>query len=389
MPATSSGFLTLAGLLLLLAGTVSGAEAQEASCRQLEARLASLPAGDGNDGLFQRYDAAVAEQREELSIARQRASDLDCGFAFGFGSDACQAINLKVERMEANLADLQRKRVLLSKRSAADNGGERRRLLAAIEARGCDGARSLQETVAASPAPPVEPVPPDEGGLFDRLSRGSIEYVSPPGQTEDDSDGLPAFDEDSVRAYRTMCVRTCDGYYFPMSASSSRNDFARDQGNCESICPGTEIRTYYQRSVDYDIDRMMSTATEEPYTDLSTAYLYRSADVARPAACGCGKVATAQNFSIIAGEGSAAAEVVAAKPAIPHPWQRPDAAADPETLANVDGRFGSRQIAELLKPRLTKRPPAGERKVRVVGPTFLPDPSVATDRPVPAPRISR
>ncbi len=185
-------------------------------------------------------------------------------------------------------------------------------------------------------------------------------------------------------AFRTVCVRSCDGYYFPMSASSSRDEFARDQENCESICPGTDMRTYYQRSGNYDVGAMMSTATDEPYAELSTAYLYRSPQAPRPPACGCGKVATEQNFSVLAGEGSAAEEVVPAEPVTPYPWPRPDSASDPETLANRDGGLDAKVIAEILKPRLAKRPPAGERKVRVVGPTFLPGQAAAEDPRVPA-----
>lgn len=372
---------TCGTLLLLAAGTA--ARAQDLSCGELEARLAALTTGGGSI-VYQRYDAAVAEQRDELAIARQQAEQQDCGFSLGEGSDTCQAINLTIERMQSNLADLQRKRTALAKRSRTEAQSERGDLLAALEAEGCRGGEAARRAEPIEPEQATGTVAENDGGLFDRLSRGSIEFV-PPDQGTIEIE-TPSFDEDSVRAYRTICVRTCDGYYFPMSASSSRNDFARDQENCESICPGTEVRTYYQRSSDYDVTRMMSTASDEPYAEMSTAYLYRSADAERPPACGCGKLATEQNFSIIAGEGSAATEVVQAKPEIPRPWPRPDTATDPETLANRDGGLTSEQVAELLKPRLTKRLPAGERKVRVVGPTFLPDPAAAEDRPVPAQR---
>ena len=40
--------------------------------------------------------------------------------------------------------------------------------------------------------------------------------------------------------YRTVCVRTCDGYYFPISYSTVPNRFADDQRTCQRECPAAE-----------------------------------------------------------------------------------------------------------------------------------------------------
>jgi hypothetical protein len=368
------------GLLVATFGLTTAAEADARACRRLEARLASLPAaGDGDPGIYQRYDAAVSEQRDELAAAKQRAQSLECAFSLGSGNAGCRSINMKIERMEANLADLQRKRSLLAKRQRGGYDRERAMLQAQMEAEGCSGERHA-DRLQELERPAADRVS-NEGGLFDMLQRGGLERLR--SGADDNVISVPSGEDDySIRAYRTMCVRTCDGYYFPMSPASSRDDFARDQQNCESICPGTDLRIYYQPSGLADVGTMMSAAGEEPYTDLPTAYLYRRADVERPPACGCGQIATVQNYSIIAGAGSAAEEAPAA-PVIPHPWSRPDAAADPETLANAEGSLDGAQIRELLKPKTAKLPPPGERKVRVVGPAFLPDPSEAEAPPIP------
>lgn len=363
-----------AGLGLLAAsGVVAPAQADARLCRQLEARLAALPSSRDGTSLYQRYEKAVAEQQGELAIANGRAGALGCGTVERSGNAQCQSLNGKIESMEVNLIDLERKLGILAKTVPSRGDPDRDSLLAAIEANGC-GDR-YQERLTE--------LDRDEEALYDLLNRGSIEYLAP-GQDEENVRVVPGVDH-SLRAYRTMCVRTCDGYYFPMSQSSSRDDFVRDQQNCESICPGTEMRTYYQPSGDADVRRMMSTITDEPYPELGTAYLYRRADVERPQACGCGQLATEQNYSIIAGIGSAAVEESLAAPLIPRPWTRPDLTMDPETLANAEGKFGTRQIREILKPKVVKRPPAAERKVRVVGPTFLPDPPEAAGQPVPDP----
>ena len=103
-------------LLATVVGTVTAAHADARTCRRLEARLASLQAS-GDPGIGDRYARAVTEQRNELMAARKRARTLDCGFVIGFGSEQCQALNLRGEQMEANLSDLQRKRYLLARRA--------------------------------------------------------------------------------------------------------------------------------------------------------------------------------------------------------------------------------------------------------------------------------
>ena len=369
----------LAGMCLLatVVGTVTAAHADARTCRRLEARLASLQAS-GDPGIGDRYARAVTEQRNELMAARKRARTLDGGFVIGFGSEQCQALNLRVEQMEANLSDLQRKSDLLARRAGGGYDRERAMIEGQMAAAGCTGDRyaDRRRELGRDPIAGGE----NEGNLFDRLGNSSIEYAV---RGDDNVITVPSQQDDySIKAYRTMCVRTCDGYYFPMSPMSSRDDFVRDQQNCESICPGTEMRIYYQPSGRSDVGTMMSAATEEPYPDLSTAYLYRRADVERPPACGCGRIATAQNYSIIAGAGSAAVDEAPASPAIPHPWSRPYAAADPETLSNAEGGLDIQQMRELVKPKAAKLPPPGERRIRVVGPAFLPAPTKAEAPPV-------
>ncbi len=33
--------------------------------------------------------------------------------------------------------------------------------------------------------------------------------------------------------YRTLCVRLCDGFYFPISAAAQPGEFARDEETCQ------------------------------------------------------------------------------------------------------------------------------------------------------------
>ena len=131
-------------------------------------------------------------------------------------------------------------------------------------------------------------------------------------------------------------------------------------------------------------DEMVSAVAEEPYSALSTAYLYKS-DAPRPEGCGCSQTVRG-NFEVIAGETPAAPDPDA-EPVIPVPFAKPDAAADPETLANAEGGFDLEALRKMSAPPPAKTAPVAaatdESRIRVVGPVFLPDPKAAIDLQAP------
>jgi Protein of unknown function (DUF2865) len=74
--------------------------------------------------------------------------------------------------------------------------------------------------------------------------------------------------------YRTLCVRLCDGYYFPVSFSTLPNHFERDAQQCQSKC-AAPAKLFYYKNPGGAIEDMVSTDTNEPYINLKTAFLYR------------------------------------------------------------------------------------------------------------------
>lgn len=74
--------------------------------------------------------------------------------------------------------------------------------------------------------------------------------------------------------YRTLCVRLCDGYYFPVSFSTLPTHFSRDADACQSRCAApTEL--YFHQNPGGSIAEMVSQKTQNPYKSLSTAFRYR------------------------------------------------------------------------------------------------------------------
>ena len=72
-------------------------------------------------------------------------------------------------------------------------------------------------------------------------------------------------------AARRICVRTCDGRYFPIAAS----DNASRAASCNSFCPASETKVVYGSNID-------SAATDngKPYSELPNAFRYRTEIVA-------------------------------------------------------------------------------------------------------------
>jgi hypothetical protein len=73
--------------------------------------------------------------------------------------------------------------------------------------------------------------------------------------------------------YRTMCVRLCDGYYWPISFSATSSGLRGDAARCENSC-GTPARMFYQRSPGGDAKYMVDLSGKR-YADLENAFRYR------------------------------------------------------------------------------------------------------------------
>jgi hypothetical protein len=70
---------------------------------------------------------------------------------------------------------------------------------------------------------------------------------------------------------QAYCVRTCDGRYFPISASDNQSRAA----SCNSFCPASETKVVYGSNIDN-----AATESGKPYSELPNAFRYRNEIVA-------------------------------------------------------------------------------------------------------------
>jgi Protein of unknown function (DUF2865) len=124
---------------------------------------------------------------------------------------------------------------------------------------------------------------PASAGIFDQLFGGlSRTFASPPPlPTNVQPYAAPSAPErDITRAparraeaapYSAQCVRTCDGYHFPVHAYG--NIGAAEM--CHAFCPGSATKLYSGGGIEHAV-----AADGSRYSNLDTAFLYRKRVVA-------------------------------------------------------------------------------------------------------------
>ncbi len=78
----------------------------------------------------------------------------------------------------------------------------------------------------------------------------------------------------SYNTYRTVCVRLCDGYYFPVSFSTLPSHFDQDARVCQNKC-ASPVKLYYYRNPGQGMAESVAFRSQEPYANLKTAFMYR------------------------------------------------------------------------------------------------------------------
>lgn len=242
-----------------------------ALCERLRDRLVLVDRG-GPSPEINSYASAIAQQNIELRKAKQDQRRLRCISSSIIeirpdGGNDCSDLATAITRMEANRDLLAAKLADLRATRATD---ARASLVTALEANGC-GQEAASEPEEAARIPYLdtlaEPYRPDRVGEAAR-STPSIGLL-PSGNV------------------RTLCVRTCDGGFFPISSQTSAMNFTRDATQCQQMCPGTETELFFHAPERSETVDMVSAVTGRPYRELANAFLYRSRRSDADPSCAC------------------------------------------------------------------------------------------------------
>jgi hypothetical protein len=269
---------------LTIVAAIGPAAAQSDFCLPLQMELARLNEGRADTSRNQR---AI---RSELARLQQQARRADCGggFLFKRPSKSCRSIIGRMNQLERQLAG-SRPRGFLFGRSNEDR--ERDRIRRALARNGCAW-----------------------GG-----------------------DGY------AYGGYRTICVRACDGYYFPLNFSTSRQRFAADAEKCMGQYALGQAELFYYPTGD-DPSQAVSLSGQR-YFQQPNAFAFRQAFHPQCAvqlhagltSLGQRVFATLPKATTPPAKFEKAATKRMAAEKVPIPILRPDRADDPETLANRAG----------------------------------------------------
>lgn len=126
------------------------------------------------------------------------------------------------------------------------------------------GARSLTVTVPVGGAPQSI----KDRTLNTRSDKPRMERkVAAAGTSGDKPSGAGI----SSGGARSVCVRLCDGYHFPMGNTPSTSDVAAHEAVCSATCPGAPTRLFFMPAGTDDIGRAYSARGGQSYSALPVA----------------------------------------------------------------------------------------------------------------------
>ena len=234
-------------------------------CPRLEGQLATIDRGGTGDpqkdDQIRRYQDAQTQQQAELDRVTSQAKRMGCdssGFfsIFSGQSSQCGPVNTRIQQMRANLDQITSnlERLRTGGFGGPDRDSQRRSVLTALAQNNCG---PQYANAAAAPGP---------GGFLNNLFGGG----------NNNPNGQPGVDPNSMSGtYRTVCVRTCDGGYFPVSFATSPARFADDERQCKALCPATEAELYAYQNPGQDINQAVSISGAS-YTALPNAFKFRT-----------------------------------------------------------------------------------------------------------------
>jgi hypothetical protein len=333
-------------------------------CPRLEAQLATIDRGGGGDPAkaeqIRRYEEAASKQQGELdrvtSQAKRQGCDSSGFFSLFSGQSAqCGPVNSQIQQMRANLDQITTSLERLRGGSGFGNperDNQRRSVLLALAQNNC--------------GPQYANAARGGGNFLDNLF-GNNNNPAPPSDLGPQSG-----------TFRTVCARSCDGAYFPISFATVPSRFPDDEKTCKSLCPASEATLFAYRNPGEDMNQAVS-ITGQSYSSMPNAFRYRNEYVP---SCSCkaagqtwsdalksidDKAAAEQQGDIIVTEESA--KKMSQPPSKTAPAAPKKKGGAPATTASTPAPAAEAPAPAAASPDPA---PAKDKPIRSVGPTFIP-----------------
>ncbi|WP_395667232.1 DUF2865 domain-containing protein [Methylocella sp.] len=338
----------VAPLLAALWFAAAGAAlAQTYDCAGLQAKIAELDRSGGGRG-----PGPSRQQLGELNGLIATARSLSCDQPPYAWSGRCPGLNAQIRALQDQVGQ------------ARARGGEADRAAARVEL------VARYNTYCRN-----QPPQPRQRGFFEQLFGIPAAPETPP------QPAAPMSPEEAQRraeeadpaprgGSQALCVRTCDGGFFPLGVSARNADPAQLHSLCQALCPNAEVAVY-TRSPSRPVETSVS-LDGAPYSEMPNAGKFEKTF---DPACTCkppgqswvealsgadGALRALRKGDIIVTPEKSAEMSAPSKPAASRP--KPDAAPAADPAADPAGGDG--------EWRETTGPDGVRRRVRVVGPTL-------------------
>jgi hypothetical protein len=228
-------------------------------CPRLEAQLATIDRGGGGDPAkddqIRRYQDSASKQQTELDRVTVQAKRMGCdssGFfsLFNGQSAQCGPVNNQIQQMRANLDQITTslERLRGGGFGGAERETQRRSVLAALAQNNC-------------------------GPQYANAARGPGNFLET--LFGNNNAGGPAADlGPQSGTYRTVCVRSCDGGFFPISFATVPARFPDDEKTCKALCPAADATLFTYRNPGEDINQAVSIGGQA-YPSSPNAFRFR------------------------------------------------------------------------------------------------------------------
>jgi Protein of unknown function (DUF2865) len=256
-----------------------GAPPSSPVCTRLETQLAMIDRGGtgdpARDDQIRRYQDAASKQQSELERVTAQARRMGCnssGFfsLFSGQSSQCGPINTQIEQMRSNLDQITNglERLRGGGGGGYDRESQRRSVLTALVQNSCGQQYTNALNSSGGGGGGGGP-----GNFFSNLFGNGNNNPAAAGGP----DSVPAGPIDNggqSGTYRTVCVRSCDGYYFPISFATVPARFADDEKTCKALCPAADASLFTYRNPGEDMHSAVS-LNGQAYSSIPNAFAYR------------------------------------------------------------------------------------------------------------------
>jgi hypothetical protein len=279
-------------ILLPLVAAAPAAAQNQAICDDLHGRLANITEVIGTPHSSRQYTGAIEEQTIEARRIEAEMQDRGCSSGSmviinGQDAAACDQLEDSLDRMHENLQFLTA-RLDESRRNGSSDDVLRDQLENALQQNGCDGPSvGNSDTVITNRREPAA-TPEQQAMRTDTFIQPLDRSGGPSGNDYEQSSPLSYPSGGTYGSnLQTVCVRTCDGGFFPLTANASAANFQHDADTCSRMCPGIPTELYFRYLPNQESSEMVSAATGAPYSSMPYAFAYRNRAPGEKSSCTC------------------------------------------------------------------------------------------------------